>query len=150
MNFVNITIQLDNINCINKASMIYNLFSGKWYFVYWIGSRRGRGSEIIPRIWPNWFRQTSEYVLRFFIICQRRKDVHRLATKSNQIFAFLRIATTCLLRPPFFNTYLDLYNINLPLNSDHLSTKAAKLEPQGWSLYTDLTERPNLVILLRL
>jgi hypothetical protein len=47
--------------------------------------------------------------------------------------------TTCLQRPSFWSPNLSLYNTNLPLNNDHLSTTTTYLGSRGWSLYTRLT-----------
>ena len=47
--------------------------------------------------------------------------------------------TICLQRPPFWGPIFNVYNINLPLNNDHLSTKATNLGTRGWLLYTGLT-----------
>ncbi len=51
----------------------------------------------------------------------------------------LRIATTWLQWPSFWCPNLIFYNIEPPLNNDHLSTKTTVFGYQGWSLYTGLT-----------
>jgi hypothetical protein len=45
------------------------------------------------------------------------------------------LTTICLQRPQYLIPNVGLYNINLPLNNDHLSTTATNLGSQGWSLY---------------
>ncbi len=51
----------------------------------------------------------------------------------------LRITTTCLHRPLFWDPNFYFHNIKLHLNNDHLSTTATNFGSRGWSLYTGLT-----------
>ncbi len=57
-----------------------------------------------------------------------------LATLNDQ--RHLRIATTCLQRPPFWSSNFSFYK--LPLNNNHLSTTATNSGFLGWSLCTGL------------
>ncbi len=52
--------------------------------------------------------------------------------------SILRITTTCLQRPQFWNPNLGFYNINQPLNNDQLSMTAINLGPRGWLLQTQI------------
>jgi len=72
-----------------------------------------------------------------------------LSTMSSQTW-HLRIATTCLQRPPFWSPIFSFYNMNLPLNNDHLSTTATNFRSLRLSLYTSLTlDRHNFFYLCK-
>ncbi len=51
----------------------------------------------------------------------------------------LEPTNTCQQWPLLWSPHLCLYNINLPLNNDHLSTTVTNFGSWGWSLYTGLT-----------
>ncbi len=45
----------------------------------------------------------------------------------------LRIATTCQQRPPFWSPNLILFNMEVPLNNDHMAATATNLGSLRWS-----------------
>ncbi len=66
------------------------------------------------------------------------KKIEERKEKSENDFLDLK---KCTVKPEITTTSvgLCLWNINLPLNNDHLSTTATNFGSRGWSLYTGLT-----------
>ena len=72
-------------------------------------------------------RQTQvDMKLERFEVCSEfaRKIIEYSETGAND---HLRIATTCLQRPPFWRPIVNFYNMKLPLNKDLLSRTATKV-----------------------
>ncbi len=84
---------------------------------FWIVSNEHCKANIVTFNDFLFFQSINDFYL--FSVQIYNSNLHH---KYSQTWAndYLRIATTCLQRPPFWSPNLDLYNINQPLNNDHL------------------------------
>ena len=102
--------------------------------------------ETVDNFWPIWWianRETTRQVLPWHrkIIDHYSKIAKKLIFVYTQTWVndLLWAATTCLHRPLLCGPMFNFYNLQLPLNNDHLSTTATNVGSRGLLLNTGLT-----------
>ncbi len=105
-----------------------------------------RKHQVLPRLLGRELEEEVEGAKRV-LFCVDATEVASTGTPEEPFYKYyqtcvndhLRITTTCLLWPSFWSPNYRFYNINLPLNNNHLSTTATNFGSRGWSLYAGLT-----------